>query len=86
MRDDGPRHDVNMQRHHLGRLPGHSGESKLLVATWPGVAVPVPCDGLVSTLFFASLFSSSVFLFPLDGIDEDEEGHFVTMVVHYLPA
>lgn len=47
--------------------------------------MPVPCDSMVST-FFTNLFSSSVFLFPLDRIDEDEEGHSVTMVFRYLPV
>lgn len=40
---------------------------------------------LGSALFLASLFSSSGSLIPLDGIDEDEEGCFITIVVHYLP-
>lgn len=70
-----------MQRHLLGRLLGRSGERKLLVASWPGGV----CLSL-AMVCFASLFSSSVFLFPLGGNDEAEEGHFVTMVVDYLPA
>lgn len=39
---------------------------------------------LGSALFLASLFSSSGSSVPPDGIDEDEEGHFITIVVHYL--
>lgn len=49
------------------------------------MAVSAHCDSLGSTLFIASLFSSSVFFISLGGIDEDEEAHFITVVVHYLP-